>query len=560
MTQEQLELATPVEEVITEKSFKLSNDDSWREKLELFRNRLGELLANGGEFVIAVAAPKFTFAQFLLHIDESIRQEHNCRCCQEFFEDYAGVVSVGLDGKTRSVFFSEDLAPAGLEEAYRAARDMVEMANVVSPFKISGRKASKGNPNWSHWGINFTPLVRGLHDAALTDDLPTVMRTVSSGFVPETALIGAKTIALLNEYKASTIVARHISMVARYVEAYKAWTSNDSSNKWNALAVRILENKDLYHFRSTAVGSLFQAVATLHESDPAGVKAAVVEYLKATDSVSYKRATEEASQQEVKKANDFLVANGYAESLTLGVAGAAHYNRLDSVWKKPIVTEAPVCTDPATPENPLAILMVDKEAAEAQKIADLPKMESRLGNITRARFMATILPKLKSLKVFAESLALRDFVAVVTQTNSNSKPLYLTADGEPVNHVYFSLTRPDRGGFDPREDWGVVDRMLEVESIHLVQGVSADTPRLLMFTKGVRPKFMGAIKPTFFPDSLTQELQPYRAPLENYINKVGYQHNPEDICGGIQHLQPSGATYYADVGDEILIFSLGDVF
>lgn len=519
-----------------EKSFEMANDSSWKQKLPEFRNVIAKISAEDPFVTFAVVQHKATFNGFLDQLIAPLNQQYNCRCCEEFFDDFASVVILNNDGTVKSPFFTPELAPEGMEAAYAYIAKAVAAGTVVDFFKQSLRKkGTKGDPRWSHWGINFNVMITDAIQKTSGRNLVEEMNTITDGFPDNAALLCARAVRLLQPNASdSSTVRSHLHMLSVYSQAYSIVRMADSNvaHRRNALARLTIDNKTLYHFRGSSAGTLITSLASC-EVNSVAEKQALAEYYKNTDATLYKRAVAEASQAEVERSEKYLVANGFADSLALRQAVEEDVADLPVQWEAPAAVEVS-----ATPQNKSGSLfgVLKKEAGDDEKkaIADLPKLEKQLGEITVTRFLKDILPQATRIQVFSQSLSDSNVCTGVTQVNEGVRPIYKIAQqaqavGFPKVPLMFSLALK-RGIRELCSVWNINRQQMEVrkiiampsEDVIDVKNQMAD--RYLLLVDGIEADiFEVGFKPTYFPGSLIQELQDHRAVMENFIHKTGFE-------------------------------------
>lgn len=542
----------------------MSNDESWRHKLPLFKNALGELLAKDPLIILARVYSKATFAGFLAQLPAPLNQEYNCRCCEEFFEDYADVVVVRHDGTTYSPLFTQENAPEGMEAAYAYVEKAVAVARVRDFFsRNTRRKPTKGNPKYTHWGIAFTPLVTAA-DVSAKRNFTHEINTIIDGFVENTAYHAQRAVRLLQQFGDNSVIRKHISLLNVYAEAYTVYKDKVSANmSFNAMARRVIEVDALYHFRNTAPGTLIRALAE-SEVGSAEEKSAMMMYLANTDPVSYKRATTEASQQKIAQAEKWFVENGYSQSLDLRLATIDDCSGLDSIWQKP----APVVKEEKHVEGGLfSALVKDDSKKEADLIKDLPKLERQLGEVTITRFIKDILPNALRIGVFSQGLHPEQLNTAVTQVNKDAKPIYkndayaLQTQQKRIP-TFFTIRVANSSIHQVLSMWGVEDTVMDVKSVAIRPDSGESEPGhngLIFLTEDIKPKFIGKLRPTYFPESLTQELQEWRDVMENLIQVKGFA-SVENPVGAVAHQHATNAHYIVETETEHLIFRLGAAY
>lgn len=557
-----------------EKSFEMANDSSWKQKLPDFRNAIAKISAADPYVVFAQVQHKALFKAFLSRLAPPLNQQYNCRCCEEFFDDFAGVVMLQNDGSVKSPFFTPELAPEGMEEAYAYLADVISKGTVVDFFKESLRKkGTKGDPRWSHWGINFNVMIIDAIQKTSGRNLVEEMNVITEGFPDNTALLCARAVRILQKgAKESPTVRSHVHMLNVYSQAYGVVRIPDATvvNRRNALARLTIENKTLYHFRGSAAGKLLDALAECEQGSIAE-KHALAEYFKQTDGTLYKRAVADASQAEVERAEKWFVENNWGNSLPLRQAVEEDLADLPVQWEAsaaPAKNEGPVNKSGSL----FGVLKKDPGDDEKQAIAALPKLEKQLGEITITRFLKDILPQAVSISVFTDSLSDANVCAGVTQVNRDSKPLHKTnamarEAGYRMVPLVFSVTqnggpRAIRALWGIKSNWLPVRKMIALPSEEVVDVSKEMADRFLLLVDGIEGDvFTEGLKPTYFPASLVQELQAHRAVMENLIHKVGYAPSEEGKQLRGVMVGPRGSVHLiVETATEKLIFRFGDKY
>lgn len=559
-----------------EKSFEMANDSSWKKKLPAFKNAVADLLAADPYAGLAIVSHRATFAGFLDKLPAPLNQQYNCRCCEEFFDDYSGVVVLNNDGSVKSPFYTPELAPEGMEEAYAYIAQAVAAGTVVDFFKQNvRRKPTKGDPRWSHWGINFNVMIKGVAEQSTGRNLLEEMDTISNGFIPNTALLCARAVRLLQPHaENSNPVRSHLSMFNVYSQAYSAVRMAKSESgvvhQRNALARLVIDYKTLYHFRGSAAGTLLSALSNC-EVDSFEEKEALKEYFKHIDPTLYKRAVAEASQEQVIKSEKWLTENGYASSLRLTFATEKDLTALPVQWTS---------TDQAKPQESdddedgdiFGVLKKAKGQDERKAINELPKLERQIGEVTVTRFLKDILPSAVRISVFSESLTDSNVCSGVIQVNRESKPLYKLAEKTTqygMLPTMFSVRPQQNTNHMVRAMWGIKKALLDVKKI--IPFPSEDVPnvteqmadRYLLLVDGIDNNIQElGLRPTYFPDSLVLEVQQHRAVMENLIGIKGYKKLPEgEIPLQAIMIGPKGhAHFIVETATEKLIMRLGDMY
>lgn len=563
-----------------------AGDDHYEEHGKLLRQWLDSNEAKDGTQVLGRAGSSITWQEFLARIPEDRRNSYKCNCCEAWFRRNATTVVVDEEGNSRSLFWNIPNVPEVLKEAYKFAADTVEEALVMGFFTVTEETVGKfkqgevadaeGNTQgFAHYHLADAPLIKdpGFRaDVRLNEmlrDLPNADRVQTRGADLRKAILEVE--------NKSDIVQGHMRMLDAYLKissvtgrARGGLANRDKS--WNAAFFQLASVHALNGFRTSAIGT-----SLLKYLEGVELNTVVEDYFKFLDPVKYKRKTAEAANGRLTQAEKFFVTAGYDKSLNLRNADRASY--VDAASKAERLLWAagdhhvPVKKEVDTGDGLFTHLR--KDVRDEQEAAKVTKPVFKSESISLRAFKKTWLPKALRVKIqnpaaatigadrmemslqnvthARQKLAVLLSSVIESPTGEGTRPVwkddqnhrlaqgaewpylsynldarvvpYLKALGtywRGLNQAEFEVTEVVLNRF------GTVDGQEHLEDRDVIASLVAVVPSIkpLMTTKDIQ--LATAIRASYFPHRLVNELQPYRDVMEQYISDRGYDAIEED--------------------------------
>lgn len=506
-----------------------------------------------------------TFDDFLATLPEEVRQLNNCNCCHDWYNRNANVVIVNKEGKTRSLYWDVDSAPEEFKQFVSDVKVAVESVEVIDFYEIPlGKDKPRTDVTLNnevvgyfvHWhNGDLSVNARGLKPKTTTPF--TALMTNFASTLPNDGAVQTSCVDLRNRIMEidpeNTVVVGHLAMLAAYADLSKiaVMGRRGDINKtiaWNKAFYIYATFSTMEHFNGSAIGKAFRG----YQNSAFSIEDAVKNYYSSIDSTKYMRKIADASDNRIREAEQFLESKNYGESLKIGQISIDEYvesaRSNDALhWEKKDAVDNTVEEEKPSGGLLSSLYKTKRDEVEAES---KPKPTLPVKNITISRFIEEVLPKAIGVKIKMErpdrygslSVGRVGTMKIARHLNFNMKsgvggpPVWMedleaVKNGKRRNHIgvcvdvrisqYLDNLSSFWSGFNFD---GASSKSFDVKAIVTNTKVSGkDIPESIAM---VIPelKFVGDDKltPTCYPETLTQELKPYRDVLEQYMRVHKY--------------------------------------
>ncbi|WP_327145531.1 hypothetical protein [Nocardia sp. NBC_01327] len=497
-------------------------DDRYDEFLAGVRRVFGESITEGAA-LFSVRGDGL-FEVFLQALSPELAAENSCGTCRTFVRRYGGLVTVGPDGKTKSVLWSANTAPPEYARAVAALAAQVENAPITSVFRSSA--AQWGDPergSWTHLAV--TPPERLVHTpsalattsqyvAAKNADRGTLERALAefpSGVVK-------KAVALLRTeqlYRSDAILGAGawLSELHKQLDSVRGKGDTAQRRRDNLLWLAAATAPAGYcHVKSGMIGTLLTDLADDLPFD--SVKRRFAEKM---HPLQYRRPTAEPTAAMIARAERVIGELRAAGALERRFAKLADVRPL---WSRAV--------DAPRAEGVFGHLVPARKDRAATDLGADPVV------ITWEKFARTVLPDAERLE-FEVPQAATSYGAMVTAANPDAPPIVqwdAPGNRNPVTwYVYVNGSPASQWGLRPGEfrdvtvvvphpaTWHVeVDRTGREQAVLFALAGATDTS----YKEGAG----------FFPEFLRSDLHEIRKTLEAYAKDAVVAGKDEaEVCG-----------------------------
>lgn len=363
-------------------------------------------------------------------------QEHNCRCCKNFIDNYGGLVYITASGNLKSLLWDNPSEYGDFNQIFDRLNSIVTGRPIISTFiSDSVNLGHKMTAYWEHFHLNVvnTPYIntdRTLNSGQIMAKSIQDIQTLETALTRYKKPIIEKVVTLL---RSGSIPGAHlvIGMAEWYLDLHTRLASvkgrAKSNLKWAAVASA---PPGFIGMQSSVLATLIDDVVngdTLEE--------VIKKYQTKTNGINYQRPQTNPGAQNVKRAEELIEKLGYSESLK------RRYARLSDLrlhWS-PI----PVKTSQAPSGGVFSDVPTRGRTSEPQ----VTRLNADPVTMTFNRFSKRILPTAKSIKVKTPFVG--NYSALVTAVDS-SAPNLLQWSNTVSWYVY-------NGGSRAR-NWGLMDK------------------------------------------------------------------------------------------------------
>lgn len=344
------------------------------------------------------------FDAYLQAMPASQRQEHECHTCRSFVERFGSLVTIDTDGRTSSMLWHEDDAPAELRASVQAMLAKVREARVTGVFLSSDKVWGKPQTGiWRHLALTpasafSSPLLSAHQQMAVKrEDFKTVMAALDRYALPaiEQALGLLETDAL---YRAEKVIGPAKWLHSLHKARAGARGTAKAHVVWAAVATA---PAGFCHPRSSMIGTLLEDLA-------AGKNFAEVSgsFRAKMHPLQYQRPTALPSQGNVEAAEKIFEKLGLAPALERRIA------RLDEI---PKLWETRTQKDDSPSKGIFSHLR--RKVAPAQPLAGVPPVV-----MTLDKFSRTVVPSADAMALQLGLLS-QPFIVITAPVHADAPPV-----------------------------------------------------------------------------------------------------------------------------------------
>lgn len=444
------------------------------------------------------------------------RNEHNCRCCRKFIEDFGGLVTINSRGKTVPFLWNNKVNFEEFSGTVKALYDHVNKSPVTSVFvtdnRIVGTKSAGG---WSHMHI-YSPdqslntnrvLNSSQVSAAKTEDFRMLTRALYkyNSKVADQALSLLKSEQLIRSEAA-------LSIAEWFVKLHASLTTGNVSptytNKvWAAVGSA---PAGFCNISSSMIGSLMDDLVSGYDFPTVAKR-----YSNKMNPNQYRRPQTAPGAQNVKRGEEIIKAYGYERSLERRYARLTDLQLLWQPWSKPTSLQASqgVFRD---------VVIRDQEANGSFVRSTAPATL-----MTFEKFKRKVLPTAD--KIFIDAPSKGNYSALLTAEHSDAPNMLQWSN--PVSwYVYSGGSSASSWGLKSGAETEVTGITLQPnmwndecpdrgEGVHFLLKDAADT----------RSAGLG-----LFPEILKSELHSIRKTIESFSNSGTAKGRRESQGNGIK--------------------------
>ncbi len=451
------------------------------------------------------------FGNFLAGIDESIRQQYNCRTCRQFFNGYGSLAFLTKELKVIPLAFPTDeavwkpLTGSVFEQAYR---NVLETFNVKSVTPLTVNVYSEmgdflGTPErggFSHIAHGDVVSIRAFLEGLLVDTNQlghgigqAEMVQIHDAFRKYNELVIEKQFAIPRDRLRARDVYE-LDLCIRMTKDYMA-QSADTRTLW---VTRYLMDLGLgiVHFKNSVVGILIEDLQKLSADD------AMNNYYAYTDPVKYKRKVALPTEKQFEESVQFLESNDYTRKLEMRFATPEEAAEIYT-WKPTAKTEDVFA----------ALRSKVKNEDDAKKIS-LPAEQISISGFNAVLEGLIADGTLKSIAYKSEIL---QYGVVARNVADDAGDAY--ADGSIIHPFYMADTAQMRSKH-------IQFNSKQVHGIFTVKSNGGKNVTVMSF--GDASVNFG-IRPLNYVESLVDELKPHQRMIDAW-DKTKYL-NPTDMNG-----------------------------
>lgn len=384
--------------------------------------------AVAARFAVFGQTPLFTtdapdlYAVYLDNLPPDQRQHHTCRCCQHFIQRYGHLVSIAGDGNADSVMWPSDFNHPIYGAANAALHRAVKRAKVTGVYLSRDQtwgtpeNRDKDGTRWTHFAVKAYAVHRdrlktaGQVMAEKAEDFGMLSRALAD-FPAE---LVDKAIALLKAealYRGEKVLG--VAEWLQRLHAARAAAKGAVARNVTWLAVATAP-PGFTHVRSSMIGTLLEDLAAGLSAEDASRKFAAKMH-----PLQYQRPQAAPTASNIAEAERIVEKLGIARSLERRLA------RLDEVLPFAIWRPA------SRPESEAAGGVFAHLKARGAMLSDAVAING--GNITWAKFAATVLPGAEAIDLQAPSFGA--YISIVTAVHADAPPI-LQWDREDERHTF----------------------------------------------------------------------------------------------------------------------------
>lgn len=445
------------------------------------------------------------FASWLEAMPPIQRQSHQCHACQSFVERFGSLVTIDADGKTASILWLEEDAPAELRASVQAMLAIVREARVTGVFLSS--ETVWGRPQtgaWRHLAItaenahSSTLLSPHQQMAQKREDFKTVMGALDRFTLPaiEQALGLLESDAL---YRSEKVIGPARWLQGLHKARARARGTAKANVVWAAVATA---PAGFCHPRSSMIGTLLEDLAA--GKDFAEVSRSFTAKM---NPLQYQRPAALPSAGNIAAGEKIIEKLGLAPALERRIA---RLGEIPKLW------------EPQTQRNGSSSTGVfshlrRKAAAALTPLAGVPPVL-----MTLDKFSRTVIPSAEAmeLKLGPKSQA---FIVITAPVNAGAPPI-LQWDREEARNPYGWYVW--HGGAEPldyrlKPGWVNVSALTRLPARWNESRAAHQGDGIIVLLEGARETRNAGN--ALFPETLRAELHGVRSTLEAYSRDARMQ-------------------------------------
>lgn len=269
------------------------------------------------------------FGNFLAGIDESIRQQYNCRTCRQFFNGYGSLAFLTKELKIIPLAFPTDeavwkpLTGSVFEQAYRNVLETFDVKS-VTPLTVSVYSEMGdflGTPErggFNHIAHGDVVSIRAFLEGLLIDTNQlghgvgqTEMVQIHDAFRKYNELVIEKQFAIPRD----RLRERDLYELDLCVKMTKDYMSKNADQRTLWVTRYLMDlGLGIVHFKNSVIGALIEDLQKLSAED------AMNNYYAYTDPVKYKRKVALPTEKQFEESVKFLEENDYTRKLEMRFA------------------------------------------------------------------------------------------------------------------------------------------------------------------------------------------------------------------------------------------------
>lgn len=349
--------------------------------------------------------------------------EHDCRCCRHFIRRAGNVVTVGEDGRLRTVW---DRAAEEAEGPYREVatrlRDVVRAAATISDlYRVGEKETSFGAVHsrsidketqraitWPHFHTDEIPKnIRAPSPDEARGNYRTTVQVFERGLV-ELSSSAVETVLSLVEANSLYRGEEHKSAILQFQKMQREYITASSEGRGSNFAWARAGNPAA-RFRNTAIGTLVQDL-----SEGEDVEHAVRSFETKVAPQNYKRTTAIITPGMVKKAMETIESLGLESALERRFAVIGDVSVNDVKWVdgtvKPLM------------KGGIGDVLMQHATASSRSSTDGD--EKRAEEIGLDEFVAKVLPETTSLELLFKGAHVGNLMSLTAPCHPEPKQLF----------------------------------------------------------------------------------------------------------------------------------------
>ncbi len=465
------------------------------------RTRFSAMVCNGERLFTTDATG--LFEAYLAAFPMADRQEHNCRTCQRFIEQFGGLAVIDEDGTMVPAMWGRADQPR-YDASLEAMEKIVRRAKVTGVFLTSAEQwGTPTTGDWHHFAVKPNKGLLGTWGNAMLsagqamaeklEDHKNVQRALAE--FPLAALATAVTVLKSDAlYRSDKCLGAAEWLLSLQTQRATVRGPARDNLLWRAIATA---PAGFCHPRSGMIGTLLEDIIAGLPFDQISRR-----FAEKMNPGQYMRPSAAPSAGNIEQAEKIFSALGLAPSLRRRYA---RLNEVRLLWS------------PAPPASPVGGVFGHLKPKEAGTTIEIPAKA-----ITWVKFAAEVLPQAATIELTVPS-GVNNFSALVTAADPDAPPILRWDSLEsryPVSSYMYI-------GGSTSQHWG-----LDVGTRRKITGIALQPhgEGVLLIIDGCKDR--GAPGLALFPETLKTELHSVRSVIEAH-SRTGKIEGAEDAsaCG-----------------------------
>lgn len=444
------------------------------------------------------------------------RQEHNCRCCKKFIEEFGGLAYLSGNGTLHSFLWDDDFNYGEFGPTVRALEAAVVSSEIDSVF-ITNEKTlgAKHLGGWEHFSIKSPESARSNDRlktpfqlmAAKKEDF----RMLNRALQKYSTTIADQALSLLqsDQLKRSELavgIAKWFSELHQTLKNKRKVTRENLI--WAAVAAAPV---GFCNVSSSLIGSLMDDLVSGYSFEVVAQR-----FANKTNSTQYRRPSTAPGAQNIKRGEEIIEKLGYTRSLE---RRHARLEDLELLWQPRATPKAP-----AASQGVFRDVLARNSAPASTRLVESTAPATRM---TFARFAKNVLPTAESMQVLVPARA--GFSALLTAVHADAPNIMQWSN--PVSwYVYPGGSQASQWGLKGNVYTDVTGitlqpNMWDEECPNKGEGVHF----ILEGCKDSRNAGLG-----LFPEILTSELNEVRKTIEAFSSAGKLKGKAQSNSSGIK--------------------------